>query len=102
MNVTSKDVTKKIFDFFVNSNDFNGITLWDLADSCGKTTSDLIDVLIPLIELEEVSIQSSTNPHIIYNRHYPIDMQVYILDNSRNIKLNKMKFGDVTIVLARH
>ncbi|MCR8556373.1 hypothetical protein KXD93_01900 [Mucilaginibacter sp. BJC16-A38] len=98
MIATSQDVIKKVFDFFVASNDFNGISLWNLAESFEKTTSEIIDVLIPLVESDQVSIQSSTNPHIIYSRHYPIDAQVTILDNSRDIKLLKQKFGDITVV----
>lgn len=98
MTATPKDICKKIFDFFVASNDFNGISLWDLAENFEKTTSELIDILIPLVEAGQVSIQSSTNPHIIYSRHYPIDAQVKILDSSRDIQLRKQTFGDFTII----
>lgn len=98
MAISSDDVCDKIFDFFLLSDDFNGILLWDLAENFKITISDLIDILIILVKSDQVSIQSSTNPHIIYSRHYPIDAQVKILDNSRDIKLLKQTFGKITFV----
>lgn len=57
-----KKIMDEIFDFYVNSSDFNGITLFSLEK---MFNSDQIKLIIKDLILEEkVTIESDTNPYI--------------------------------------
>jgi len=89
-------ITNKIFDFFVNSNDFNGIPLRQISDEFEINYTDSIDLIKDLVVENKVTIQSSTNPHIIGFQKYPIDIQIKILDEAKNTKVTKRKMGKIT------
>jgi len=56
-----------------------------------------IDLIKELIREDIVSIQSSTNPHIIGFKHYPIDSQIQILEAAKKTKEIIHKFANITI-----
>lgn len=89
-------ITDKIFDFFVNSNDFNGIPLRQISDYFKIGYKDSIDLIKDLVIENKVTIQSSTNPHIIGFQKYPIDIQIKILDDAKSTKATKRKIGKIT------
>lgn len=86
-----------IYNFFINSNDFNGIPLRKISDELEIGYEYSIDLIKELVNNEIVSIQSSTNPHIIGFQHYPIESQLKILQDAKNIKVRIQKIGEITI-----
>lgn len=89
-------ITNKIFDFFVNSNDFNGIPLRQISVEFGIDYKASLDLIKELVIENKITIQSSTNPHIIGFQKYPIDIQIKILDDAKNTKVTKQKMGEIT------
>ena len=86
-----KNIENRIYDFFINSNDFNGIPLRQISNELNIEYEYSIDLIKDLVEKDIVSIQSSTNPHIIGFRHYPIDIQLKILEDAKKNKETKAK-----------
>lgn len=100
MNVEQR-VINKIFDFFIESSDCNGILLQNLSEDLGLEIIKLIEILKELIEEDYVSIQNGVNPHIIRFAHYPKQNQIEILEKiNLNTKpksgSNTEQFGDIT------
>ncbi len=89
-------IRKKIYDFFVESSDFNGIPLRNISKEFKIDYAESIDLIKKLVLNNTVSIQSSTNPHIIGFRHYPIDIQVKILEEAKGITEGVEKFGEMS------
>jgi hypothetical protein len=82
--MTKEELIKKtVADFFINSNDFNGIPLTSLAKECKIKYQELIDLLIGLVNEDIISVQSSVNPHIIGLLHFDIETQIRILNDAR-------------------
>ena len=54
-----------VFSFFCESSDFNGIALRNISERLDLDYKDSIDLVKELVKDGIVSIQSSTNPHII-------------------------------------
>lgn len=86
-----------VYDFFVTSSDFNGIPLRNISEKLKIDYENSIDVIKELVKDNTVSIQSSTNPHIIGFNHYPIDSQIHILEEAKKIKEVVHSIGDITI-----
>ena len=86
-----------VYDFFVVSSDFNGIPLRNISEKLNIDYENSIDIIKELVKDNIVSIQSSTNPHIIGFQHYPIDSQIHILEEAKNIKEVVHSFGGITI-----
>ena len=86
-----------VYDFFVASSDFNGIPLRNISEKLNIDYENSIDIIKELVKDNIVSIQSSTNPHIIGFQHYPIDSQIHILEEAKNIKEVVHSFGGITI-----
>lgn len=84
MQITNK-IKDRIFDFFVKSNDFNGIPLRQISEEFNIDYKESIDLIKKLVSGDSVSIQSSTNPHIIRLQHFPIDGQLQVLEHAKNI-----------------
>lgn len=61
------DLISPIYHFFITSNDFNGITDFDLFRQWNVNPTEGYKLLKQLVELDFCTIQSSSNPHIIYN-----------------------------------
>ncbi len=92
-------IKNRIYDFFIESNDFNGIPLRQISNEFDIWYKNSIDIIKELVKEESVSIQSSTNPYIIGFQHYPIEIQLKILEEAkRNEERVIEKIGDITIV----
>ncbi len=86
-----------VYDFFVNSSDFNGIPLRNISQKLNIEYEASIDLIKELVIEDIISIQSSTNPHIIGFQHYPIDSQIRILEEAKKTKEVIHSFGDFKI-----
>jgi hypothetical protein len=83
-------ILNKVFDFFIKSRDFNGIPLTRLAEEIQLDYNTLIDIVKSEVSNDNVSIQSSINPHIISLGHFDIETQHKILDEAKNKKTEKL------------
>lgn len=90
-------IRNRIYDFFIESNDFNGIPLRNISNEFEIDYKESIDLVKKLVIDKSVSIQSSTNPHIIGFQHYPTDSQLKILDDAKDVTVDKKKIGEITI-----
>lgn len=81
----------------MESNDFNGIPLRNISEEFFIDYKDSIDIIKKLVLNNSISIQSSTNPHIIGFRHYPIENQLKILDDAKEVTETVKKFGEISI-----
>lgn len=90
-------IRDRIYDFFAESNDFNGIPLRNISEEFKIGYEESIDLLKKLVIDKSVSIQSSTNPHIIGFQHYPLDSQLKILESAKSITADTQDFGEISI-----
>lgn len=81
----------------MNSSDFNGIPLRNISQNLNIEYEASIDLIKELVIEDIISIQSSTNPHIIGFQHYPIDSQIRILEEAKKTKEVIHSFGDFKI-----
>ena len=96
---TSQQILDRIFSFFTQSHDFNGILLTRLAGEIGIDYLDLIETVKQLVTNDEVSIQSNTNPHIVSSGHYDIDTQLKVLDDAKqNVTTILSKISDTIMI----
>jgi hypothetical protein len=86
-----------VYEFFVNSSDFNGIPLRQVSEDLKIEYEYSIDIIKTLVSDDKITIQSSTNPHIIYSRVYPIDIQLKILEDSKSWEVTVEKIGEISI-----
>lgn len=86
-----------VYEFFVASSDFNGIPLREISKKLNIDYAESIDLVKELVQDDIISIQSSTNPHIIGFQHYPIDSQIHILEDAKKTKEVLHSFGEITI-----
>ena len=70
-----EEIKNRIYNFFIDSRDFNGIPLRNISEELKTGYKESIDVIKSLVKQDIISIQSSANPHIIGFQHYPIDIQ---------------------------
>lgn len=89
-------IRNRVFKFFIESHDFNGIPLRNISEEFKIDYKESIDIIKKLVIDNSISIQSSTNPHIIGFRHYSIESQLKILEDAKDITVNEKKFGDIT------
>ncbi len=95
-------INKRVFEFFLESSDYNGIPLRKISQEFAIEYEYSIDIIISLVQKNLVSIQSSTNPHIIGFRHYPIDQQVKILEEAKSITEEVISMGpEISISIER-
>jgi hypothetical protein len=80
--IDNQKILDDIFNFFVRSMDFNGIPLMSLIRMTDNPS--LIEIIKEEIINENISIQSSINPHIISLGHFDIETQIRILNDSQN------------------
>lgn len=88
-------IRNRVFEFFIESHDFNGIPLRNISEEFKIGYKESIDIIKKLVIDNTISIQSSTNPHIIGFRHYPIESQLKILEDSKDITVKEEKFGEI-------
>ncbi|WP_350586741.1 hypothetical protein [Pseudoalteromonas sp. RB2-MNA-CIBAN-0110] len=89
-----KNIEKLVFSFFCDSSDYNGIALRQVSQDLNLDYEESIDLIKELVKTGVVSIQSSTNPHIIGFNHHPVQSQLDILEHAKSIKVEKQSFGN--------
>ena len=80
-----RKIENLIYNFFLNSYDFNGIPLRNISNELEIEYESSIDIIKELVIEDLISIQSSTNPHIIGFKHYPTESQIKILEDAKEI-----------------
>ena len=83
-----------VFNFFVESHDFNGIPLRQIGKDLDIPYEESIDLVKELVSEDKCMIQSSTNPHIIYLRTFPIQPQLECLEAAKELKTEIHRLGD--------
>lgn len=96
-----KNIEKLVFSFFCDSSDYNGIPLRQVSQALSLDYEESIDLIKELVKSEIISIQSSTNPHIIGFRHYPAKSQLEILEQAKSVKVEKQLLGNFTIAVEQ-
>lgn len=81
-------VLQRVYDFFLQSSDFNGIPLKRLSKEVKLSYLSVIEIVKDLVIKGHLSIQTGTNPHIIALGHYRQSAQLELLDKA---KANKTK-----------
>ncbi len=87
----NKKALNKIFDFFIKSDDFNGIPITTLSEQTDIEYTELIEILKELVKESKISVQNNVNPHIIYAKHYNTEKQLSILEEAKSDKTSKFK-----------
>lgn len=96
-NNIKEQILLAIYDFFVSSHDFNGMPLRDVSKKFEIDYVESIELVKKLVRNGSISIQSSTNPHIIGRQHYAIDDQIKVLDMAKDNKEEVFFFaGNIT------
>ena len=93
-----EQVLKHIYEYFINSSDFNGIPLRQIGEDLSIPYQDSIDIVIELVSRDNCMIQSSTNPHIIHSRTYSISSQIQCLKSAKELKIEELRIGDLHIM----
>lgn len=94
-----KDLIKnRVYDFFIESSDFNGIPLREISKEFSIDYEDSIELLKELVTEEIISVQSSTNPHIIGFKHHPISSQIHFLEEAKKNTETVHDFGEIVMV----
>lgn len=91
-------IEEYVYQFFVDSLDFNGVPIRTISTKFKIDYTESIDIIKELVTHDRISIQSSTNPHIIHSRHYPIHIQLEILDQAKSFTLSEKRMGNITYV----
>ena len=76
-------ISHRVMEFFVSSDDFNGIPGTTLSEELDIDYQHLIDLVKEMVVGDLVSIQTDINPHIISLGHFPVDTQLQILEEAR-------------------
>lgn len=90
-------IENRVYNFFIESSDFNGIPLRNISRELKINYEYSIDLIKELVIEDIISIQSSTNPHIIRFKHYPVDSQIHILEEAKKTTETIHKFGEITL-----
>tara|TARA_R110001583_G_scaffold78317_2_gene212361 strand:- start:1230 stop:2564 length:1335 start_codon:yes stop_codon:yes gene_type:complete len=96
-----ENIEKLVFSFFCDSSDYNGIPLRQVSEDLNLDYEESIDLIKELVKSEIVSIQSSTNPHIIGFKHHPVESQLDILEHAKSIKVEKQPFGNFELAIEQ-
>ncbi|MBL7913636.1 MAG: hypothetical protein JNL49_01195 [Bacteroidia bacterium] len=97
LDTLKKKIENIVYNFFVDSTDFNGIPLRNISQMLNIDYDSSIDFIKELVIEDIISIQSSTNPHIIGFKHFPILSQLQILEEAKKTKEVLHKFAEITI-----
>lgn len=101
MEIEAEELEKAeelVFSFFCDSSDYNGIPLRDISQKLDFNYEYSIELVKELVREKLVSIQSSTNPHIIGFTHHAISSQLELLEHAKSIKVSKQQFGNIEFV----
>ncbi len=91
------EIRDRIYNFFIESRDFNGIPLRQISQEFNIGYEDSIDLIKKLVSDSTVSIQSSTNPHIIGFQHHSIENQNKVLEDAKKVTNNVEDLGIISI-----
>jgi len=86
MSELVQQINDRIYTFFLESHDYNGIPLRNISQEFSIDYLESIDIIIELVRKKLVSIQSSTNPHIIGFKHPEINKQIEVLEQAKIIQ----------------
>jgi hypothetical protein len=102
--MTNKEkILNEVCDFFITSNDFNGIPITTLAEKTKVEYLSVIEILKELTKEGLVSNQKTVNPHIIALGHYDENHQLSVLESAKSNKTKKVKsFGKINITFDSH
>ncbi|WP_233900480.1 hypothetical protein [Tenacibaculum piscium] len=102
--MTNKEkILSQVCDFFITSNDFNGIPITTLSKNTEIEYSETIDILKELTKEGLVSNQKTINPHIIALGHFEESYQLSVLEDAKNNKTEKIQsFGNINITFDSH
>lgn len=87
----------KVYNFFMESKDFNGMSLRTISKELNIEYEFSIDIIKNLVSKNKISIQSSTYPDIIRFKHYPIDAQLQTLEEAKKNTETVQNFGEIII-----
>ncbi|MEL1252171.1 hypothetical protein AAEO57_00175 [Flavobacterium sp. DGU38] len=90
-----------VYNFFIKSSDFNGIPLRSISKEMEIEYEKSINIIKELVNEGSITIQSSTNPHIIGFGIFPIEKQIQILEQAKDTKVKIQKIGEVEIRFER-
>jgi len=76
-------ISTEVFNFFIESHDFNGIPLSSLSEKTNIDYNTTIDIVKELVSVNVLSIQATGNPHIIGLSHYDQNDQIQYLEKAR-------------------
>jgi hypothetical protein len=97
MNNLKESIKNRVYQFFVESFDFNGIPLRNISEELTIEYEESINLIKELVTEGFISIQSSTNPHIIGFKHHPTQDQLEFLEQAKNTKIEIHNIGDITL-----
>jgi len=100
-NTPAENIIRLVYDFFIRSSDFNGLPLREVSEKMGTGYEHSIDLIKKAVERGVLSIQSSTNPHIIGFQHFETEKQLWALEEAKKIKVEIRKFGDFEIPMEQ-
>lgn len=95
--IALKEVESLVMSFFCESRDFNGIPLRQISEDLEIEYEHSIDLLKELVKSDAVSIQSSTNPHIVRFSHHNVDSQLKVLEHAKSITVESVKYGNIDV-----
>lgn len=93
-----EQIKTKIYDFFIKSNDFNGIPIRRISNELEIDYKESIEIIKELVRDDVVSIQATINPFIIGIQHYPVEKQIEILDEAKESKEVIKEIGSIKLV----
>jgi len=96
-----KSIEELVFSFFCESSDYNGIPLRQVSKDLNLGYEESIDLIKEITKSEIVSIQSSTNPHIIGFKHHTVKSQLEMLEHAKSIKVERQSFGNFEIAVEQ-
>ena len=91
------EIRDRIYNFFIESRDFNGIPLRQVSQEFNIDYKESIDLIKNLVSNNTVSIQSSTNPHIIGFKHHSIENQNKVLEDAKKVTNSVEDLGIISI-----
>lgn len=95
---TKQKILDSVYNFFISSHDFNGMPLRDVSKEFEIDYVESIELVKDLVRNGSISIQSSTNPHII-GWHHDIAWQIEILEQAKSIKEHPVfSFGNLQVM----
>lgn len=102
MNNNEK-ILKTIYNHFVKSSDYNGISLTALSSKTKIDYIGVLEILKTLVIEDKVSIQSGVNPFIIGIAHYKKESQLEILEKAKENKTEVLsEFKSVRVSFDSH